>query len=98
VRSAKNVGPGAARNLGMDNSKNDLILYCDSDDYLDDGALVKINDIFQKHRELEILSFNSYILTNIGIYKMALTYDGYPINQILNMDINYNIIKNKNVV
>lgn len=48
VHSA-NKGPSSARNIGLSNSKGDLIMFLDSDDYLEPNALCTLVGKYQEH-------------------------------------------------
>jgi poly(ribitol-phosphate) beta-N-acetylglucosaminyltransferase len=45
LKTSENAGPGNARNIGIDNSNNEWILFLDSDDILDPYALKKLASI-----------------------------------------------------
>lgn len=45
LKTEKNFGPGNARNLGISVAKGDYILFLDSDDYLSDVCIEKLNDV-----------------------------------------------------
>ena len=59
LETPRNLGPGAARNMGMKASTGDWILFLDSDDSYTDGAL---NSLYEsmKHEDFkpELLCFN----------------------------------------
>jgi glycosyltransferase involved in cell wall biosynthesis len=58
IYSKSNGGVGQARNIGLKNSKKDLVWFIDSDDRISKpDALVIINQYWQKFPNIDILSF-----------------------------------------
>ena len=52
-----NCGPSAARNKGIKMSKGQYILFCDSDDYVENGCIAKIQGIIEKENTPDIIYF-----------------------------------------
>lgn len=59
----KSIGPGGARNRGLEIAKGDYILFIDSDDWIDVNCLQKAMPILEKH------------LADIGMYSLVRDYD-----------------------
>ena len=62
VLNCKKQGPGFARNVGLDNVKNDYIIFIDADDYIDLDYLSKLSEIASKENPDVI--FVGYYLDN----------------------------------
>ena len=60
----KNRGPSSARNLGIENSKYDLICFLDSDDFWEPNKLSMQFNSFKEYPEASIFTCNSYIINN----------------------------------
>lgn len=58
-------GVSNARNIGLDEAKNDIIIFCDADDILEENALNIINEQFNENKNIECL-ISGY---NVGITK-----------------------------
>lgn len=58
-------GPGAGRNIGLDNATGDYILFLDADDILNEGALKNISRTISLNPEADIFSLG-YQLTRLG--------------------------------
>lgn len=56
----KNSGVAAARNTGMNAACGDWIYFMDSDDWLEPGAIDKIQRSCNKHSDSDILLFDAY--------------------------------------
>ncbi len=70
----KNKGPGNARNLGVKAATGDIIMYMDSDDYLMENCLARINEIFNQWPDLDIFSFENRVLLVSGVFKNTMAY------------------------
>lgn len=57
--SKENEGQGVARNFALDKTSGNIILYLDSDDWLEENALYEIVEKFKKNNP-DILIFNTY--------------------------------------
>ena len=69
----ENFGPGAGRNIGLDNATGDYILFLDADDRLNEEALNNISrtialnpeaDVFSLGYQLTRLDFNENNIAN----------------------------------
>lgn len=59
IFSKENEGQGLARNFALKRAKGDIIYYLDSDDWLEEDALLKIYEKFKKDNP-DIVIFNVY--------------------------------------
>ena len=57
VFTQENTGPGAARNIGIENAKGDYIVFVDSDDLLAEEALQKLTNYINKNPSHEVLLY-----------------------------------------
>ena len=71
IKSEKHIGPGGARNKGLDVATGEYIAFCDSDDWLELTTLEKVVDAMDRHN------------CDIGIYSMERVYG----NEIPSFDI-----------
>jgi len=55
IYTQKNLGVTGAKNKGIENAQNDILIFLDSDDELMDGSLDFINSFFKKNIEIDIL-------------------------------------------
>ncbi len=53
-QSRESVGPGGARNIGLDNAKGEYILFLDADDKLNENALSSIKRAIQENPDTDI--------------------------------------------
>lgn len=53
-QSRESVGPGGARNIGLDNAKGEYILFLDSDDKLNENALYSIKRAIQENPSTDL--------------------------------------------
>ena len=58
IISSTDRGVGASRNLCIDNSFGDIILFGDDDIIYNDDAPQKVSDEFEKHPEADMIMFN----------------------------------------
>lgn len=56
-KTAKNIGPGAARNLGISNSNGKYITFIDSDDYVADNFIESITKIIDNNFDAVIFDY-----------------------------------------
>lgn len=57
LKTDKNLGPGNARNLGLNNASGEFILFVDSDDYVASDMIEKLNRVVEKN---DMVIFNCY--------------------------------------
>ena len=57
VYHKENGGLASARNYGLEKAKGQYIIFCDSDDWLEEGALVLLRGILQKSGGVDILKY-----------------------------------------
>ncbi len=53
----KHAGPNMARKAGLDVSTGDYIMFVDSDDYIEKGALLRLAEEFEKN-DVDVIRFN----------------------------------------
>ena len=75
-RPEKNGGPGLARNLGLKHAKGEYIVFCDSDDIFDIGALSGIEGYLTEHPEADMLVSPYHTVKNKK-YAYVDTYGDY---------------------
>lgn len=68
-RAEKNMGPGNARNIGMDKARGEWITFVDNDDWIDIDTIEKINAVIE--REKTDCVIYDYYTTNGNEKKMA---------------------------
>ncbi len=56
-KTEKNDGPGTARNIGIQHSTGNWIIFMDSDDYLKEDALIKLEE-FIKNSDSDLIAYN----------------------------------------
>lgn len=59
----KSIGPGGARNRGLEIAKGDYVLFIDSDDWIDVNCLQKATPVLEKYQ------------ADIGMYSLVRNYD-----------------------
>ena len=80
-----NKGPSAARNKGIDMAKGDIIAFVDSDDYVNNGYLSKLGEIFENsNADVVFFEFNRVQPNGeiISIHKLPDLKDDYYCNLI----------------
>lgn len=60
IKKEHNSGLSDTRNIGLKESTGEYILFLDSDDYLEDNCLVKIEKIIKENNEPSIIYFGFY--------------------------------------
>ena len=56
-------GVSHARNIGLDNATGDILCFCDSDDYYEDGILSKVDETFANNK-IDVLECRVKIVKN----------------------------------
>lgn len=64
IRNAKNMGPGYSKNIGTENSTNELIITLDADDTLPPNAVSDIKQTFQAH-PISSFVFGNYQIIDV---------------------------------
>lgn len=64
----ENAGPGNARNQGLSIAKGDYVIFLDSDDTLETGALDLIAAQIEKHNSLDLVLFDYVLIKQRRIY------------------------------
>lgn len=78
IKNETNIGPGGARNKGLEMATGEYIGFCDSDDWVELNAFEKITCAMEKHN------------CDIGIYSMERIYGmGKPSFNICNYEKEY---------
>ena len=54
----ENGGLSDARNYGVERAKGEYIIFIDSDDYVDDELLEKVNDAIEKNAGVDVVGYN----------------------------------------
>lgn len=57
IHLEENVGPGIARNIGIEHANYEHILFCDSDDYFEPNLLSRMDGILIKNKDIDIIHF-----------------------------------------
>ena len=57
--SKRYEGKGISRNLGLEYAKGEYVSFLDADDYISDNALKRVFGVFQKNRNINIVTINS---------------------------------------
>lgn len=57
--SKKYEGRGASRNLGISHAKGEYITFLDAEDYISKNTLKRVLAVFQKNKEINIVTINS---------------------------------------
>lgn len=65
----KNGGVSEARNVGIKNAKGMYIMFLDSDDTLNENALIRLNDIINSYKDIQCILFNINTKLQSKIYK-----------------------------
>lgn len=71
----KNSGVSAARNAGINIATGDLIMFLDSDDYLNNEVLKKVANEFKKTRYLDFLCYGYYLLYKNHFESIVINHD-----------------------
>ena len=68
-KSEKNMGPGNARNIGMNAARGEWITFIDNDDWIDTDMIEKINAVIEREKTNCVIY--DYYITNGNKKKMA---------------------------
>jgi|TARA_R110001583_G_scaffold16234_12_gene66274 glycosyltransferase involved in cell wall biosynthesis len=90
IRNPKNLGPGASRNVGINNGSGDLISFIDSDDIMHQDKLALSVERLSKSSEAGMCCGNYRIMVN----RQSIRPPFYK----LPIDINYNLLMKQNFV
>jgi glycosyltransferase involved in cell wall biosynthesis len=93
IKNKTNLGPGVSRNIGIKNAVGEYIIFCDSDDWLEEDALEVLKHYLKYLPELELLSFENLWFINNERVKVNNKYDGYEPYVLTSVDKNHNIFK-----
>ena len=69
-----NSGVSTARNIGIENSKGQYIMFVDADDYIEDNAVEKLLEIMNDE-DIDIIRFNGFIENNNVVKKIEYNID-----------------------
>jgi len=59
IQLATNLGPGSARNAGLDTAKGDYVFFLDGDDQISDNSLLKLQKLISEHELPDLVHINS---------------------------------------
>ena len=72
IAKGTNSGLSDTRNIGLKHSTGDYIVFLDSDDYIEDGALENIQYIISNNNYPDIVYFGFYEEVNLFIKNMVI--------------------------
>ena len=84
----KNKGLSEARNFGVSQTSGDILVFVDSDDYIDKDLLSTLNEEFNKYPKLDVVHFHLKLNTEEGIPYEIPNFKVFPpseINSVNNM-------------
>lgn len=91
----QNGGLSDARNYGVEQSKGDIIVFVDGDDYIDKDLLLKLNNEFIVSRDIDVVRFQ---LRLVNDDEKILEIPGYEVfSNVSTNDAYYVLLKNKYV-
>lgn len=70
LKTTENRGSSSARNTGIDMISGDYVMFLDSDDYLESGAIARLSDIISK-TEADIIKFRYRLIFPNGTSRVA---------------------------
>jgi glycosyltransferase involved in cell wall biosynthesis len=96
IHNQLNSGFGTARNIGVRNATGDFVIFLDAADYIECTMLETINKYAKKYRNLEILSYSALWLDDDNqLTKLEQKYDGWQPYTLTNVNLSYNLPKDK---
>lgn len=64
LKKDKNSGLSDTRNYGIKIAKGDYVIFVDSDDYIEENCLSKINDYIMNYKEVDVIFTDYYVNKN----------------------------------
>lgn len=67
ILTQENAGPSAARNSGIKNSRGELILPLDADDFFEPGYISEAVEIFKNYPAVGMVTCHAYVFSETGV-------------------------------
>lgn len=64
IKHRVNQGPGTLRNKGIDEATGEWLLFCDSDDWYEEGLFNALAEVIVNHSEIDIIAFRFNLSTD----------------------------------